>query len=559
MGELEKQFLSELSESLADYVAADFFSNFAQALHDKGRRAIRLNFLRIEALGPLNIAHYATMERASKLKAGLDFLENWQEFADFRGMWQPVPWADDGFYVPEIANEMIAKCQAYKLGLYYLQESSAMLPANLLAVKKGEIVADYCAAPGGKSGKIASDLAGSGCLLSNDLALNRARIMLRNLNELAVWHNVLVNADLHDLALRFKTRFTAIVLDVPCSGEGMIRRDPKALKARLEKDPKTLQALQLDLLKSAWQTLKPGGRLVYSTCTFNCEENEAVIYQFLQTQADAEVLEAPQHIKLAQGLRTGFAYKGCQELKKALRIFPQDNYGEGHFAVLLHKKGDLELELAAWPNTDNVNAKPKLEIIATKTKQAAKKQQQNSNLPKANLKMLKQALTDFIKQTCRAEIAEQYLSLFAKYPNFKLIGESVEWLLDLEHYDLDKLNITSKQADKLHVLSEGIWLGQLKIYKNVCKFVPSHNWALLFTGEQCLYEVKTNLDDMLYQRLLQGQSLLPADVLPYISKQELPPQTTYALLTVNGFSACWLQLGENFVKILYPKQWLDTI
>lgn len=561
MNELENKFLAELTESLEPYVTADFLADFGKALHGQVRRAIRVNFLRLAQIGPLTSKEFSNVSRAEKLQAGLKFLENWPEFADFSGKWQIVPWADDGFYVPLEAEDMIAKCQAYKLGLYYLQESSAMLPANLLAAKRGEIIADYCAAPGGKSGKIASDLAGHGCLLSNDLALSRAKIMLRNLNELAVWHNVLVNADLHDLAKRFKEYFSAVVLDVPCSGEGMIRRDKKALPARLEKDPRYFHQLQLELLLAAWQTVQSGGRLVYSTCTFNIEENEAVIYDFLQKQTTAEIISAPAFIRNAAGLRTGFAYNGCEELKQALRIFPQDNYGEGHFAVILQKKGNVPTKLPLWPDTKS--AKAKLEIITIKAKvdlKAKKKEKINeTSTQKPTLNLLKQALDDFINQTCTKEAAEQYKQLFARFPNFKLVGESVEWRLDLANYDLDNLNTQNKDHDKLHVLSEGIWLGQCKIFKNNCKFIPSHNWSLLFRGSQCLYEVKTQIADGLYERILQGQSLSVSDVLPYLSRQTWPNQTSYALLTVGSFSACWLQLGVNFVKILYPKQWLNTI
>lgn len=561
MNELESKFLAELKESLAPYVTADFLADFAKALHGQVRRAIRVNFLRLAQIGPLATNNFIDLSRAEKLHAGLEFLENWPEFADFRGKWQIVPWSDDGFYVPLEAEDIIAKCQAYKLGLYYLQESSAMLPANLLAAKKGEIIADYCAAPGGKSGKIASDLAGHGCLLSNDLALSRAKIMLRNLNELAVWHNALVNADLHDLAKRFKEHFSAVVLDVPCSGEGMIRRDKKALPARLEKDPKFFHQLQLELLLAAWQTVQAGGRLVYSTCTFNIEENEAVIYDFLQKQTTAEIISAPEFIRNASGLQSGFAYNGCEELKQALRIFPQDNYGEGHFAVLLRKKGNVPTELALWPDTKS--AKAKLEIITIKEKAdlRAKRKDKISEIitQKPTLNLLKQTLDYFVEQTCTKAAAEQYKHLFAKYPNFKLVGESVEWRLDLSNYEMDNLNSQNKANDKLHVLSEGIWLGQCKILKNNCKFIPSHNWALLFGANQCLYEVKTNVNDGLYERVLQGQSLSVSDILPYLSGQTWPSQTSYALLTVGGFSACWLQLGVNFVKILYPKQWLNTI
>lgn len=563
MNNLLTEFLAQLERSLAEYVEAGFMADLASALARTGevKRAIRLNFLKLQKQGPL-VQMTKSFTRKEKMQAGLDFLNNWPEFAPFKGLWQAVPWADDGFYVPTIANDLIAKCQAYKLGLYYLQESSAMLPANLLHVEPNETVADFCAAPGGKSGKLASDLLGSGCLLSNDLALSRSKIMLRNLNELAVWHNVLVNADLNDLAKELKAYFSAVVLDVPCSGEGMIRREHKALQARMSKDPAAFHNLQLSLLEAAWQTLKRGGRLVYSTCTFNCAENEAVIYDFLHKYADASVLEAPEFMQKAAGLQSAFPYRGCQELTKGLRIFPQAGYGEGHFAILLQKQGDLELANQSWQDLHAYASKPKLTILQPKHKDEPKKGKASisKQLPTLTLtsKNLQKLLVEFVETTFEKEVAEQYVELFTKFPYFKLVGESVEWLIDLDSYGLAELNNKSKRASKIHVLSEGIWLGQIKLFKNGCKFTPSHNWALLFTTGQCQYEVKTSATDELYTKILEGKSLLKEDVSPYLASS-WPTKTHYVLLTVDNYAACWLQLGQDFVKTLYPKQWLNSI
>lgn len=565
-----QSFISQLQNSLAAYVEPNFWSQFQAAYREKPLRALRVNMLRAAACTPDKLIGQAAdaVEKKDLRKAASDFLNNWPEFQNLKNLWRPVPWAQDGFYVPEEAADFIGKCQAYKLGLFYLQESSAMLPANILSATANDKVADYCAAPGGKSGKIAADLSGSGCLISNDISLSRAKILLRNLNEAGVWHNSVLNADLEELARLLPDYFDKIILDVPCSGEGMIRKDKKALAARLAKDVNEFSRLQYRLLNLAWSTLKAGGRLVYSTCTFNVQENEAVINEFLEKHKEATILPIKPEISQAAGIRPAFAYAHNSALTAGLRIFPQDGYGEGHFAVLLKKNTGCNLDdLTGSPISSKPVYAPFVTVVDLNKKNiiSAKKRQPAANLKltrDSSLQLNYQQITDLLQKFSTAylspELAAAYCQLWSRYPYFKLIGDSLEWLIDLP--EIQPAGVKKQKEHKsLHVLSEGIWLGQIKAFKNGCKFVPSHNFALLLHSNQTVYEVKTTLADGIYDRILQGQSLTIDMIQPFYSQRndlELK-NSIYALLTVEGYGACWLQITADTVKSLYPRNWLQ--
>lgn len=638
MAELLDKIIAEIEPEMAPFVEKDFFTTYRACLADTGRRAVRLNFLRLKALTPQVLLSDGNLT-FDKQAAAQHFFQTWPEFVACSAAWEPVPWADDGYFVPAALEAEIGKTAAYKLGLYYLQESSAMLPANLLAVKAPAIVGDFCAAPGGKSGKLAADLQGKSLLLSNDLSNARAHVLLRNLNQLAVWHNTVFNSDIAKLAANLGSFFDAVILDVPCSGEGMLRKDKKALSSRSEKGPAFYHPLQLSLLTEAWSLLKSGGSLVYSTCTFNVQENEAVIYDFLQSVNDCEIAEAAHIAAQTPGLRSAFAYKGLQTLSRGLRIFPQDGYGEGHFAILLKKRvagtplalkssvldtaseaADLRTaakdsnKFAKLPvSAENklakdaiyreaalkseivavIAAKPSLSIvagtdkIATKTKDKTQLRRKHKQELKAayqaadyrnaqyrpdkdkgrkqvatavlDYATVAKLLDDFLAATLTSAAADTYRKLFARYPHFKLVGESLEWLID----------IAALPEHKLHVLSEGLWLGQIKQHKDSFKFIPAHTWALQLCSNESLISVAVDLNSEIYTEYLAGKSFTLDALADYLyvdgRHQNADSLFTaknskarYALLVVNGFSAGWLQIIANQVKNCYPGGWISV-
>lgn len=262
-------------------------------------------------------------------------LQNWKKICPFDI--EEIPWCQNGFIINNADKAAVSKHPYYFAGLYYIQEPSAMLPASVLHIEKGDKVLDLCAAPGGKAVEIAARLNGTGLLVANDISVSRTAALVKNL-QVAGASNILVTAETPEhLALHFKEYFDKILLDVPCSGEGMFRRQPGMVNNWLEKGPLYYASIQKDILKKAYSMLKPGGNLVYSTCTFSIEENEEVIQWFIDTYKDMEICKIPFKEGFSPGRPDMLPY-GSSELKKCTRIFPHIAKGEGHFATLLKKK-----------------------------------------------------------------------------------------------------------------------------------------------------------------------------------------------------------------------------
>ncbi len=246
-----------------------------------------------------------------------------------------VDWCDTGYYYD--ANQVQpAKYPYYHAGLYYIQEPSAMLPASLLPVEPGDKVLDLCAAPGGKSTQIAGKLMGEGLLVSNDISVSRAKALVKNLEMAGMDCAVVTSEKPEKLAKVFKGFFDKVLVDAPCSGEGMFRRQPQMMKDWEDKGPDFYSEIQKDILDSAVRMLAPGGNLVYSTCTFSPEEDEAVIAWILDQYEDLSVVEAFDFPGRDHG-HPEWIGSEKEELKYAYRMWPHKIHGEGHFAILLEK------------------------------------------------------------------------------------------------------------------------------------------------------------------------------------------------------------------------------
>ena len=238
---------------------------------------------------------------------------------------KPTPFCPNGFYIPgevqSLGNSPLHHC-----GAFYIQEPSATSAAEMLGVEEGDFVLDLCAAPGGKSTQIGAMLNGTGLLWSNEIVRNRANILLSNIERMGISNAVVSNAHPEQLCERLAGRFDKVLVDAPCSGEGMFRKNGEAQTEWSVEHVRSCAERQLHILDSAKKALRPGGVLVYSTCTFSREENEGVISRFLDKNPDL-VLEDP-----------GVSF-GRPTMEHARRIFPMDG-GEGHFAARLRKKGE---------------------------------------------------------------------------------------------------------------------------------------------------------------------------------------------------------------------------
>lgn len=242
----------------------------------------------------------------------------------------PVPWTKNGFYYDEDAA--VTKHPYYHAGLYYIQEPSAMIPASRLPVVPGDKVLDLCGAPGGKATELGARLAGQGLLAANDVSNSRAMGLLKNL-ELFGIPNLLVTSETPERLLQyFPEYFDKILVDAPCSGEGMFRKAPTMIKSWLERGPEYYIPLQRQILEAGVKMLKPGGMLLYSTCTFDSGEDEGVIEYICQ--------KFPQMKSIPMEGCSGFT-TGMTE--NTLRVYPHKVKGEGHFTALL-QKGEEEPE-----------------------------------------------------------------------------------------------------------------------------------------------------------------------------------------------------------------------
>lgn len=237
----------------------------------------------------------------------------------------PVPWTKNGFYYQV---ERPSKHSWYYAGLYYLQEPSAMAPAAWLPIKPGDRVLDLCAAPGGKSTELAAKLAGTGVLFSNDISNSRAKALLKNLEMFGAGNICVTSENPEKMAGILPKFFDKILVDAPCSGEGMFRRDPSMVKSWNENGPDFYAPLQRQILDCAVQMLAPGGKLVYSTCTFDWDEDEGTIEWILEKYPEMAIV--PQNPE--------YGFEGSRGIEGCLRLFPHRLEGEGHFVALLEKR-----------------------------------------------------------------------------------------------------------------------------------------------------------------------------------------------------------------------------
>ena len=239
----------------------------------------------------------------------------------------PVPWEPMGFYYDPQSRPGLHPY--HEAGVYYLQEASAMSAVALLQPQPGEWVCDLCAAPGGKTTQIAGRMGGEGLLLCNEINPKRAKILSRNIERLGVSNALVTNEHPEKLSQRFRGCFDRVLIDAPCSGEGMFRKEEAAVT---DWSPETVEMCarrQREILHSGAAMLRPGGRLVYSTCTFAPQENEETVAAFLADHPEfvAEFVDAPWFVPSENS---------------SWRIWPHKVLGEGHFAAVLRKLGDEE-------------------------------------------------------------------------------------------------------------------------------------------------------------------------------------------------------------------------
>lgn len=252
-----------------------------------------------------------------------------------------IPYVDNGFYYDSAIQP--ARHPYYFAGLYYLQDPSAMVPASRLPIEPGDNVLDLCAAPGGKATELAARLGGTGLLVANDISPKRAKALLKNIELFGVENSFIVTEYPGKLQEYFTEFFDKILIDAPCSGEGMFRKEPSMVKAWEQNGPESYASLQEEILRQALPLLKPGGMLLYSTCTFSPLEDEGTVEKILEMDADLSLVKMKGYKAFDAG-RPELIGSSREEIRACVRIFPHKLDGEGHFAALFQKKGEAVSE-----------------------------------------------------------------------------------------------------------------------------------------------------------------------------------------------------------------------
>lgn len=351
-----------------------------------------------------------------------------------------IPWIPNGYYIKD--TKPASAHPYYRAGLYYIQEPSAMTPARSLKIERDDKVLDMCAAPGGKATQLASMLGKKGFLLANDISAGRGRALLKNL-EMAGADNFCVTAeDPGRLAKVYPEYFDKILLDAPCSGEGMFRKDPKSVAAWMEKGPEFYAPIQEKLLGDASAMLSPGGTLLYSTCTFSTKENEERILKLLEEHKELHTVKIEPY--------TGFE-KGCMGLDDAVRIYPHRMDGEGHFCCLIRKEG--------YKKSSAIDQKVDRQII----------------------KKLPDILTEFLS--------------YVKYD----FSDGC-FIKDREH--VYYLGSSVARIPSLRYLRTGLYIGDIKNDR----FEPSQAFAMVLSKDMFEYCIDHNCDDPQLEKYLKGES-----------------------------------------------------
>ncbi len=407
---------------------------------------------------------------------------------------QPVPWTKNGFYLQ--GDLQASKHPYYAAGLYYLQEPSAMTPAACLPIEEGDRVLDLCAAPGGKATELAAKLNGSGILVANDISNSRAKALLKNL-ELFGAGNILVTSETPERLLSyFEGWFDKILVDAPCSGEGMFRKEPSMVKDWLEKGPEYYAKIQKEVLSTAAKLLRPGGLLLYSTCTFSRLENEENIERFLREE-NFRLLPLPLPKERKE---LGFA-PGQGKCFDAARLFPHRLDGEGHFVALLQKNECSNLSDEALP-------KPKEKADA-----------------RGVLKKLPEEWLDFAKDL-RISFDSRLLRLYEGH--LYLLPDA----------------LAAKNIRSLRFLRTGLYLGEVKQKR----FEPSQALAMFLRKEDFGQTVDLKADDERVVRYLKGETLDLEDLTK-------PKDKGWCLVCVDGFSLGWGKLANGTLKNKYYPGW----
>lgn len=459
---LPQEFICRMKDMLGSE-----YEEFEQSYESPNHQALRINPLKVENEKFLKQTRFSLKE---------------------------VPWCSNGFYYE--SADTPGKHPYHAAGVYYIQEPSAMAPVEYLDVKPGERVLDLCAAPGGKSTQIAAYMQGKGMLICNEIHPARAKILSENIERLGIKNAVVLNETPVHLAELFVHYFDKILVDAPCSGEGMFRKNEDACEEWSPLNVKLCKERQDEILDLAAGMLKPGGRIVYSTCTFAPAENEGSIYRFLKHHNDFDTVEVMKYDGMTAGRLEWYQEEQItdfdiyhEKISKTIRLWPHKLKGEGHYLAVLKKAGDLSPD-----DTGYCKNAPEKGIAPGEYKEFMDFCKENLNeIPQGN----------------KMKFGDQLYLIPKDMPSLK----------------------------GMKVLRPGLHLGTMK--KN--RFEPSHAFALAIHEEAAKHVIHFSADSQEIRAYLNGQTL------------SYEGEKGWYLITADGYSVGWGKLAGNILKNHYPK------
>lgn len=428
--------------------------------------------------------------RVNQLK--LEPAEFFRRFSIAKDETVPVPWCDTGFYYT--GDQRLSLHPAYHAGLYYIQEPSAMAPASFLPVSSGDRVLDLCAAPGGKSTALGARLLGKGFLLANDISISRCRALKKNIQMAGLSNAVVTCEKPEKLAKHFPEYFDRVLIDAPCSGEGMFRKDPSMVRAWSASEVARYSSLQKEILTQAASLLRPGGYLLYSTCTYSPEENEEVV-EALLLSGSFELVPLPEY----EGVDSGhpeWSKSKDPSLVHCRRFWNHRVAGEGQFAALLKKK-------EGRGGADRAFSVGKGKSLKAK----------EADLPSECLEFLKR-LNINIDETSLQRVDERVFLLPEDTPDLRGI----------------------------RVVSSGLHLGDCKKKR----FEPGHALALALAPDQFDQVLQLSEDDERIARYLRCETIDAVD-------ESL--DDGWCLICLEGCPLGWGKVQRGRIKNKYPAGW----
>lgn len=437
-------------------------------------------------LGDEAPAFLAALEKDSHSGFRVNPLKPGQPAATIRQSEGPVPYVSNGYY-----GHVDGHGLDHVTGWVYSQEPSAMFVGEVVDPKPGERVLDLCAAPGGKSTHLIAKMSDRGLLVSNEIFRNRAQVLAENMERWGGRHVVVANESPDQLEDQFPQFFDRILVDAPCSGEGMFRKEPAGIEYWSEDYPAECANRQKKILASAMKMLKPGGTLVYSTCTFAPEEDEQMAAWLLENYPGLTI----QEIDKAPGMDDGRPQwaNGNPELKKAVRLFPHHLKGEGHFIAKFILEGGAPLR----------STRTKKKKKGTRSKLAATKDQQG------------------LWQNFQGAVVPNYQA-----GRLVVFGDQL--------YDLpDQM----PAIDQMSLVRPGLHLGTLK--KN--RFEPGLALALALDPSEASQVLELDLE--------QWRTYVHGDTLPIKGTY----QNGWYLLVCQGHTIGWGKLVNGTLKNFFPK------